>query len=220
MIRVHIANSNVLVREGLKVLLKSIDEVQVCAESLSGNELFSNRVDTDILIIDYNSDNFKVEDVVKISALNANLKILAITEMIDKSIIINALKSGVDGHLLNCCDFVEIRDALYALMNGEKFYCGKLLNFINAETISGARAFSCDPISLSEREVEIIKYIAEGLTNKEIADKIYLSTHTIMTHRKNIMGKLGVNNTAGIVIFAVKENMISPNKYLFAQNQS
>ena len=74
---------------------------------------------------------------------------------------------------------------------------------------------SCDPIKISSRELEIIEYIAQGFTTKEIAAQLFLSVHTVMTHRKNIMNKLGVKNTAGIVIYAVKENLISPNKYLF-----
>jgi DNA-binding CsgD family transcriptional regulator len=63
--------------------------------------------------------------------------------------------------------------------------------------------------------MEIITLIAEGYTNQEIAEKLFISAHTVNTHRKNIMGKLGINNTAGIVMYAVKSNLVSPNKYLF-----
>ena len=69
---------------------------------------------------------------------------------------------------------------------------------------------------MSEREIEVIKHISNGLSNKQIADTMCLSTHTVNTHRKNIMNKLGVNNTAGIVMYAVKTNLVSPNKFLFA----
>ena len=75
---------------------------------------------------------------------------------------------------------------------------------------------TCSQLNISEREVEIIKLIAEGFINKEIADKLFLSTHTVNTHRKNIMSKLGVNNATGIVIFAVRERLISPNDFLFS----
>jgi DNA-binding CsgD family transcriptional regulator len=69
---------------------------------------------------------------------------------------------------------------------------------------------------LSERENEIIVYISEGQTNAQIAENLFLSNHTINTHRKNIMAKLGVKNTAGIVMYAVKTQLVSPNKFLFA----
>jgi DNA-binding CsgD family transcriptional regulator len=76
--------------------------------------------------------------------------------------------------------------------------------------------FSCEPVVISERELEVIKYIAEGYTNNEIAEKLFLSPHTVNTHRKNIMQKLGVNNTAAIVMYAVKSQLVSPNKFLFS----
>ena len=68
---------------------------------------------------------------------------------------------------------------------------------------------------ISKRESEIIVLISEGFTNTQIAEKLFLSSHTVNTHRKNIMSKLGVKNTAGIVMYAVKMNLISPNKFLF-----
>jgi DNA-binding NarL/FixJ family response regulator len=72
-----------------------------------------------------------------------------------------------------------------------------------------------EQLKISKREKEIIKLIAQGLINKEIADQLFISTHTVNTHRKNIMAKLNINNTAGIVLFAVKEGIVSPNEFLF-----
>ena len=103
---------------------------------------------------------------------------------------------------------------------GNTFFCGQILETIRDASIDvndiDIDSFSCEPITLSERETEIITMIAEGLTNIMIADSLCLSNHTINTHRKNIMAKLGVKNTAGIVIYAVKTNLVSPNKFLFA----
>jgi DNA-binding CsgD family transcriptional regulator len=78
------------------------------------------------------------------------------------------------------------------------------------------KEFNCEAVNISERELEIIKLIAEGYTNVEIAEKLFLSPHTVNTHRKNILQKLGINNTAAIVMYAVKTNLVSPNKFLFA----
>jgi DNA-binding NarL/FixJ family response regulator len=74
---------------------------------------------------------------------------------------------------------------------------------------------SCEPVTLSERECEIIALIAEGCSYTRIADRLNLSAHTVTTHRKNIMQKLGVNNTAAVVLYAVKNGLVSPNKFLF-----
>ena len=78
------------------------------------------------------------------------------------------------------------------------------------------REFNCEPVTVSPRELEVIRLIAEGYTNVQIAEKLFLSTHTVNTHRKNIMQKLGVNNTAAIVMYAVKTQLVSPNKFLFS----
>ena len=118
------------------------------------------------------------------------------------------------------CDIAEIIDSVYETAKGNKFFCGTILETIKNESIDINKAefksLACAPVAITERELEIITLIAEGYTNQEIAEKLFLSTHTINTHRKNIMSKLGVANTAGIVMYAVKCNLVSPNKYLFA----
>jgi DNA-binding NarL/FixJ family response regulator len=73
------------------------------------------------------------------------------------------------------------------------------------------KSLGCDGIPVTDREIDIIRGIAEGLSNKLIADKLKLSTHTVNTHRKNIMNNLGVNNTAGVVMFAVKNQLLETN---------
>jgi len=73
-----------------------------------------------------------------------------------------------------------------------------------------------EQVNLSDRELEIIKHIAEGYTNAQIAVVLYISNHTVNTHRKNIMKKIGVNNTAGIVMYAVKMKLVHPEKFSFA----
>ena len=103
----------------------------------------------------------------------------------------------------------EILEAVNSTIKGEKFICGKIVSYLTAEkeivpTNSFIKSLGCDGMSVTDREIDIIRGIAEGLSNKLIADKLKLSTHTVNTHRKNIMSKLGVNNTAGVVMFAVK----------------
>lgn len=80
------------------------------------------------------------------------------------------------------------------------------------------KSIGCHGVAVTGREIEIIVAIAEGLSNKLIADKLSLSTHTVNTHRKNIMNKLGVNNTAGVVMFAVKNKLLETDFELFNDN--
>ena len=120
------------------------------------------------------------------------------------------------------CDLQEIYDAVLETAKGNKFFCGKILETINKSNLDvddiDYGGLTCDPVMMSDRENEIIVLIAEGYTNDQIAEMLFLSKHTVNTHRKNILFKLGVKNTAGIVMYAVKTELVSPNKFLFAAN--
>ncbi|HET8963462.1 MAG TPA: response regulator transcription factor [Chitinophagales bacterium] len=218
-IRITIADSHFLSRKGLAVVLNENADFILLAEALSTSDLVNQAkfYSPDLIIIDYASSSFTLEGLQQIVKKYPQAKLLAITEPLPASKISQALNSGVTSHLLKDCDQDEIVEAIYKTVKGEKFMCGKIVTDILQNT-DGASTSSCAGLNISEREMEIIKLVAEGFSNKEVADKLFLSTHTITTHRKNIMNKLGVNNTAGLVLFAVRENLISPNHFLFASN--
>ncbi len=218
-IKVTIADSNFLSRKGLAVLLAESVDFSLVAEALSTSDLVnqSKFYKPDLIVIDYESTNFSIEGLVQVVKKYPNTPLLAITEFKSNALIAKALNAGVKSHLLKDCDQDEIVEAIYKTAKGEQFMCGKIVSAVLDEKGPAAIAsYNCDGINISEREMEIIKCIAEGLSNKEVADKLFLSTHTVTTHRKNIMAKLGVNNTAGLVLFAVRENLISPNHFLFS----
>ena len=220
-IKVFIADSQHLILAGLKSILFSNTDFSVVGEAESGIELLEKvkLTNADILIIDFTSENFELDQLKQINLKFPSIKILAITPIYSKSVIQGAIKVGVRSYLLKTCDSLEIYEAIYATAKGEKFYCSKVLDVILNENESGSfksASVNCEGSSISERESEIIALIAEGFSNKEIADKLFLSPHTVNTHRKNIMAKIGVNNAAGIVLYAVKQNLISPNKFLFS----
>lgn len=208
MIDILIANNNQIAGEGLKTILQSKLGNRVLGIVNSFDELKqqSKRYFPDIIVIDYNNDSFGVSTIKEIKKIYKDTKLLAITDPLSNSTIQNALKSGVDSYLLSDCDKPEIMEAIEDTKNGKQFYCGLVIDILSDS--SGEDGHGCSGVSLSEREIEIIKLISDGSTNKEIADQLCLSTHTVNTHRKNIMNKLGIKNTAGIVIYAVKENII------------
>lgn len=220
--RVVIADGNNLMRIGLRTILSSISDLEVVGESKSNEELldFLKIFPVDVVLIDYTSDNFDITVVSKITTKFPELKILAITPDQTAQTLVNALRSGVQSYVKKDCDVGEILDAVRETYEGNKFFCGQILETIQRASIDvnemDFEGFTCEPISLSDREIQIIKLIASGLTNTQIAEELFLSNHTINTHRKNILAKLGVKNTAGIVIYAVKTNLVSPNKFLFA----
>ncbi len=226
-IRVLIADNQFIAAEGLKSLVQSESRFTLMGVAHNAFALseFLSQSCPDVLIIDHASSAFQLDDIASIKALAPGINILAIIPDQSKSFFVSSIKLGVTSILLKSCDREEIIDAVNSTAKAEKFYCSKVLDVIvnQAEVINtqSITSFaSCAGINISEREQEIIRLIAEGFSNKQIADQLFLSPHTVNTHRKNIMSKIGVNNTAGIVIYAIKKEIISPNKYLFSSSSN
>ncbi len=220
--KIVLADSNELMRVGLRTVLKTISNVQIIGEARDSEELLNQISDFDVnlVVVDYTSPGFSIDVIPKVLQKKSSIRFLAITPEQSAQTLVNALRSGVQSYVKKDCDVGEIVDAVKSTGAGKKFFCGQILETIQRASIDvndiDFDSFSCEPVTLSERESEIITLIAEGLTNGQIAEQLFLSNHTINTHRKNIMAKLGVKNTAGIVMYAVKTNLVSPNKFLFA----
>lgn len=219
-----LGDSNELIRIGMRTLLSTEKQIQIIGEARNNEELIAltKSFDADIILLDYTAKGFSIDVIPQILQKKQHLNIVAITPEQSAQTLVNALRSGVKSYVKKDCDSQEIIDSIKETWRGNKFFCGQILETIREASIDvddiDFESFTCEPISLSERESEIITMIAEGLTNVQIADTLCLSNHTINTHRKNIMAKLGVKNTAGIVMYAVKTNLVSPNKFLFASD--
>lgn len=221
MINLLLADSNDLTRVGLRTIFKDSD-FQIIGEATNTEELLDQikSFQPDVVLIDYTSDGFTIDAVPSGKAVSDKVQFVGITPLQDAQTLVHAIKSGVTSYIKKDCSLEEIKNAVVETSNNNTFFCGTILETIREEGINIESIeevdFSCDPVVLSEREREIITLIAEGHTNQAISERLFLSKHTVNTHRKNIMAKLGVKNTAGIVMFAVKEKYTSPNKYLFS----
>ena len=219
-----IADSNDLSRVGLRSILSSQTSIPIVGEARDAQELENQLASFDVsmILIDYTSPGFDIDIISKQNSSNKKYKFIAITPEQSAQTLVDALRSGIMSYVKKDCELSEIVNAVLETQKGNKFFCGQILETIQKAQIDvndlDFDSFSCDAVVLSERENEIIVLIAEGYTNNQIAEELFLSNHTITTHRKNIMAKLGVKNTAGIVMYAVKTNLVSPNKYLFAPN--
>ena len=216
MISVLIADNNYLSRLGLFTLLSTSANFEV---DYTEDENFDNLVSSikknkpKILVLDFQSLNFSSKQISVLTKTFKRLQVLAITDYMSRAEMQSAIDSGVRSYLLKECDKEEIIEALHATFNGERFLCGKVAYFLaNSEDLEIMRPelekVSCQGLGITDRELDVIRLISEGLSNKLIADKLELSTHTVNTHRKNIMAKLDIPNTAGIVMFAVKNKLL------------
>ena len=216
MISVLIADNNYLSRLGLFTLLNSSPNFEV---EFTEDDDFENLISVikkqkpKILVLDFQSLNLSSVQITTITKTFKRLQVLAITDYLSRNMMQSALDCGVRSYLLKECDKDEIIEALHATYNGERFLCGKVAFFLaSSEPLEQMRPqleeVSCKGLGITDRELDVIRLISQGLSNKLIADKLELSTHTVNTHRKNIMSKLNIPNTAGIVMFAVKNQLL------------
>lgn len=214
-IKIIIADSHYLSRKGLSTVLSATPKFEIIAETGNVSELLTlpESCKPNVVIIDYTSTHFNIDNIEQIIHKFPASKLLAITGLHGNFSITKSLNAGVTSHLLKECEEDEIVEAIEKTAIGERFMCGTITESL---TEKDPEIEAKDGTNISVREVEIITLIAEGFSNKEIASKLFLSTHTITTHRKNIMSKLGLNNTAGLVLFAVRENLVRPNHFLFS----
>lgn len=209
-IKILIADNSYLIRRGLCSLIGQVNGFTLVGEAAKAEDLNEKLLlyNPDVLIIDYSSRYFCLDDLSIMQQYFPDVKILSITNPQSKLVISKAIEYGVISHLLKDCGEDEIVEAIYSTANGEKFMCGKIVDLLLQEDKINSSKYSCDGVKLSDREIQILQHIAAGLANKQIADKLFISIHTVMTHRKHIMSKLKINNTASLVMFALQENLI------------
>lgn len=214
MISVLIADKNYLSRLGLFTLLSESANFEV---EYTDEDNFDHLVAAikknkpKILVLDFQSLQFSIKQISTILKTFKKLQILAITDFLPRAEMQAVLNAGVRSYLLKECDKDEIIEALHATYNGERFLCGQVAHYLTqleTENVRPIEKVSCVGIGITDRELDVVRLIAEGLSNKLIADKLELSTHTVNTHRKNVMTKLNIQNTAGIVMFAVKNQLL------------
>jgi len=220
-IRIILIHNHFLVRSGLKNLISANPEFVLAGEaSTAGEALSIQGKNTDVVIFNFKDLETGIVNLPRYIAQFPDAKFLSISYMPSRFEVSEGLSKGVTSFLLPDCDAEEITESIISTAAGEQFFCGKILSQVmqSQDEALPASEFVCAGIKISPRESEIIRLVAEGLTNKEIADRLFLSTHTVTTHRKNIMAKLGVNNTAGLVLFAIRNSIVTPNHFLFSGN--
>lgn len=213
MLKVFITDDHELYLEGLILLLNKQEGVSVVGSALTGESLLQQlpEMDIDVLLLDVHLPDIEEETLLKkIRAIKPELNILYLTMMRGTRYIHKLIKYGIQGYLLKNASITELRTALDAIANGQKYFSNEInildteQDFRNTITIEDKKV---DEI-LSKREIEILTLICKEFSNSEIAEKLFLSVSTVETHRKNLIAKLGVNNTVGLVKFALKNKLI------------
>ncbi len=211
MIKIVIADAQYLIRVGLKDLLSATKDFKIIGEATNSMELINlvKEHQPQVVIFDYNSEtNFRIEDIATVREISKNTQFLVISADESKANIYKAIQLGSISFLTKECDKEEIVGAIYATAKNEKFLCHKVIDIIIEKHIH-TDDDNCKAFNLSLRETEIIKLTAKGWTAKTIAGHLFLSTHTVYTHKKNIMKKLKINSSSEMIVYAIQNSLIT-----------
>ncbi len=209
--RVIIADDHTLFRQGLKSILAGSGGFEVIGEAADGLELLGllkkGARDPHLIILDISMPNLRgIEAIPEIKAILPDVKLLILTMHKDDEYLYQALSAGADGYFLKKDADAELFAAIGKIRKG-KTYVSPHLSEDLAGYWSRARNGSGRP-ALSNRERQVLKLIADGKSNKEIGEALFISVHTVERHRANIMGKLGLKKTADLVKYAIQKGLI------------
>ena len=207
---------NPLMLESLAVLLSGKDEISITGQfTVIGDFMkVSRTVTINVLIINiYKAHIEEIELIKKISKEMSRIRVLVISMEMQESVIYESIKAGAKGYLTKQDSGSEILMAIYSLRGGYDYYNKSISNILLNNYIraiddedSGKTSF---PGNLSKREIEIIRFWGDGLTNKEMADKMFISTRTIESHKNHIMQKLNFKTSIDLLKFAIRNNLIN-----------
>ncbi len=213
-IRVLIADDHTVVREGLRALLTAQPDIEVVGEARDGEEAVSEteKLQPDIVLMDITMPGMNgLEATSHIKQQSPEVKILVLTMHESDDYFFRILEAGASGYFIKGGSSSELISAVRAVWRGDVFIyptmAKRLLQDYLQRVKAGQDAESYD--GLTSRQREILKLIAEGCTNQEIAERLFLSVATVQTHRANIMAKLGLHNRTELVKYAIRHGFIT-----------
>ncbi|HTQ57495.1 MAG TPA: response regulator transcription factor [Bryobacteraceae bacterium] len=216
MIQILIADDHGIVRMGLKLLLERVDDMQVAGEAADGREAvrLARELQPNIVIMDIGMPLLNgIDATAQIVRENERVGVIILSMYTDESYIVRALDAGARGYLLKDNADDDIERAIRSVVLGRPFFSPSIAQALLEDYVRLMRQRRVQDSFelLTEREREVLQLLAEGKSNKEAATILDLSPYTIETHRQNLMQKLGLHNTAEIVLYAVRKAIIPVN---------
>jgi len=204
--RIIIADDHALFRQGLKLILLELEAMEVIADVANGKELVEvvSIMKPDLIIMDINMPLLNGIEASRILGKNhPDIPILVVSMYGDEQYYNSVIENGVRGFILKTADNAELKAAVRAILNGKTYFSQELLLGMirNRQTPSN--------ISLTSRELEILELICQGSGTSEISGRLFLSERTVENHKASLFAKTGCKNSLSLVIFAVKNNMVT-----------
>ncbi len=218
-IRILIVDDHQIIRDGVRALLRDTDSIEIVAEAENGAVALERlqEVQVDVVVMDINMPVMNgIEATQLISERYPQVQVLILTMHDDIEYISNMLKAGAAGYILKSSGKPELINAIQKTAAGDNFFSSEvsfkvMKRFMaNQQPVIGKDTVASNKaeIHLTKREIEIIRMIGKELTNQQIADRLSISPRTVDTHRRNLLQKLGVRNTAGLIRYALQHQII------------
>lgn len=209
-IQVMIADDHSLIREGIKQLLEFDGSIEVIEEASNGIECLQKleSVSPDVLLLDINMPEKNGIEVLKeLKNRNSKVRVLILTVHNELEYLLKAVDIGVDGYILKDSESSELKKAIQCICKGESYIQASLIPALNNRLAN--RDIDKDKIdSLTNREMEVLIQVANGMSNKEIATNLKISERTVKNHISNIFKKIDVSDRTQAAVFAIKNNII------------
>jgi DNA-binding NarL/FixJ family response regulator len=210
-IRVLLADDHAILREGVRALLAPHADVEVVGEACNGREAIDavERLDPDIVVMDIAMPGLGgIEATIELKKLGKRAKVLILSQYEDREYVRRLLKIGVSGYILKKSAGAELVNAIRAVYRGGLVLDPEVARVAMEESSSTAPGGSDPYETLTDREKQVLKLVAEGGSNKEVAETLGISVKTAMSHREKVMEKLGVHNRTELVRLAIKRGVI------------
>ena len=210
-INVMIADDHSMVREGIKQLLELEGDIVVVKEANNGKQCIEqlDEENTDVLLLDINMPNMNGLQVLQhLRETKKKVKVLILTIHNEVEYLIRAVEIGVDGYVLKDSDSSLLKKAIFSIYNGEIFIQPELALMLKIKLDEKNNSYNNSDYSLTKREIEVLKLLAEGLFNKEIAYMLAISEKTVKNHVSNIFKKINVSDRTQAAVYAIKNNFV------------
>jgi len=206
MIQVFIVDDHRMVVEGIKSLLAQSKNIEICGTAFDAYSAISQleKIKTDVILMDINLPDMNgIELCAQMKKKHPNISILGLSNFKERSYITKMLDAGAMGYILKNADVEELEEAILTVFRGRVFMDKEV-----ASVLSESKSNLISQTLLTKREKEILQLISDGLTNHEIATKLFISPLTVDSHRKNLLTKFGVKNTASMIKVALENLLI------------
>lgn len=215
-IRVHLADDHQVLIDGMLAVLKTNPYFEVVGFSLNGENLVERvaRNDAHVLVMDINMpEKDGIQVLREFNEKGFTCKVIILSSYDDAKLIKEVIKLGASGYLTKQCAGENIVDAIITVASGEQYFSStikdKIFNIFTENTVNEPKNIEQVIDSITDRELEILNFICHEKSGKDISEVLNISPNTVETHRKNLMKKLNVKSTVGLVLFATKHNLIT-----------